>query len=323
MRINPDSGGRAICRRSDAGGVCAERPWRCSGRISPAQWRFAAQLPGMRPGVRSENLDRPRLGGDWSTTASQGLRQVAIQGQARPVFFARTWNDQPSRLVTLSALRCNERGDIAEVWRVEGIPDSATLEIQDPDAPVDDVLARVRVRLALNQETTLMGRDVVPGVISNQPLGGDPCMPIVARLGSGECAPSLWRRRVTTVFAIDPPAAAGTVPRVRWQRRGRGMRDGSRSLGLLAADLTGDGIDEVIAADAATAGHAVLRLPGRRRHSVGTPLFAGPWRSSRVERGCADFLVARPVSRAGDHGSLGQHASWLDALGYRPVAARD
>jgi hypothetical protein len=204
--------------------------------------------------------DRPRLGGDWSTTASQGLRQTAIQGQVRPVFFARTWHDEPSRLVTLSALRCRERGDVAEVWRVEGIPDSATLEVQDSDAPVDDALARLRVQLALNQETTLVGRDVAPGVISNQPLGGDASMPIVARLGSGAARTVVLETPGATICAIDPPVGAGDVPRVRWQRRGRGMRDGSRSLGLLAADLTGDGIDEVIAADAAAAGHAVLRV---------------------------------------------------------------
>jgi len=61
------------------------------------------------------------------------------------------------------------------------------------------------------------------------------------------------------VCAIDPPDAASGEPRMRWQHPGRGMRDGSRTLGLLAVDLNADGACEVVAADAAAQGHAVLR----------------------------------------------------------------
>ncbi|MHB0955890.1 MAG: hypothetical protein ACYC0X_05855 [Pirellulaceae bacterium] len=222
------------------------------GRTSTVQWSSEASAWCL--------MEWPRLGANWSTTASQGLRQIALQGQSRPVFYAKSWHDEPGRIATISALRSADQGEIAEVWRVDGIPDSATVEVQDPDSPVNAAHARLRVRLAADVEATLSGRRATLGVIQNQPLGGDSPPPIVARLASGETRTVIVEAPGEIICAIDPPTTANGLPQVRWQQRGRGMRDGSRSLGLLAADLNGDRLSEVIAADAAAAGHAVLRV---------------------------------------------------------------
>ena len=60
------------------------------------------------------------------------------------------------------------------------------------------------------------------------------------------------------LYVIAASGAPGEAPKVRWQRPGRGMRDGSRVLGFVAADLQGDGVCEVIAADRGRQGHAQL-----------------------------------------------------------------
>jgi outer membrane protein assembly factor BamB len=61
-----------------------------------------------------------------------------------------------------------------------------------------------------------------------------------------------------SVLAIEPPKMSGGQPRLIWQRPGRGMNDGGRSLGPLAADLDGDGGCEIVVADQTPAGEALL-----------------------------------------------------------------
>ena len=79
------------------------------GRSPTVQWSRAASAWCL--------IDCPRLGADWSTTASQGRREVAIQGQPRPVFFVKTWNDEQSRCVTIAAPLCGPRRHCRSVVR--------------------------------------------------------------------------------------------------------------------------------------------------------------------------------------------------------------
>ena len=123
--------------------------------------------------------------------------------------------------------------------------------------PGADGSTLLRVRLAAQQSAGLVG-DRVRRRSSRVGRRRRAGAADVARLrGEGPCVIAEGAAR--QVFAIAPPAGDGSSPTLRWQRPGRGMRDGGRSAGLLAADLDGDGSCEVVVADQARrAGHALL-----------------------------------------------------------------
>ncbi|MFV2067620.1 MAG: hypothetical protein ACC645_11630 [Pirellulales bacterium] len=202
--------------------------------------------------------DLPCLGPTWSTTASQGMRHVTLTTGERPVFLVKTWQTDGERHVSLSALQSQEGGRIETLWELEGLPeDIATLPFEPlQEEPPSSAL--VRVQLASNVTCQLAGNNVQPRVVENRPLGMDVSMPIAACLGSGEGVSVIVEGPGQQVFAVAPPRDPTAQPRLRWQRPGRGMRDGSRSVGLLATDLSGDGFCEVVLADQAREGHARL-----------------------------------------------------------------
>jgi hypothetical protein len=218
---------------------------------------------GRKPAVRRsyENAawcraELPRLGPTWSTTASQGMQDVLLRGKARPVFFVKRREGGQSRRVSLCAIRCGADRQIETLWKLENLPDASEAVVLADNAP--DAAALVRVPLAANETVALAGHNVRPRIVGNRPLGGEVSMPVVAgiRAGAGKCV--VVEGPAGQVFAIAPPGKRGERPRLVWQRPGRGMRDGSRAVGLLAADLDGDGACEVVAADQAREGHARL-----------------------------------------------------------------
>jgi outer membrane protein assembly factor BamB len=220
---------------------------------------------GQKPAVRQscQNAawclaDLPCFGPTWSTTASQGMQHVLLRGKARPTFFVKTWEAGDSRRVTLSAMRCQADRQIETLWRLEKVPDTSEAIVLDGNVNVPDAAAMVRVRLAANETVAVAGHHVRPRIAENRPLGVEVSMPIVAQLcpGQGQCV--VVEGPGQQVFAIAPPRRRGEQPQLVWQRPGRGMRDGSRAAGLLAADLDGDGVCEVVAADQAREGHARL-----------------------------------------------------------------
>lgn len=201
--------------------------------------------------------DLPRLGKTWSTTASQGMRHVLLSKNERPVFLVAAREAGSSRTLTVSAKRMAADNHLQSLWEVEGIPAEMNVVSLDWN---DEGEARtlVRVSVAAGITADLIGRSVRPRIQENRTLGIDVSMPIAARLQPGEGMSVIAEGPGREVFAIAPPSEDTSEPNLRWQRPGRGMRDGSRMLGLLAADLDGDGGCEVIAADQAKAGHAVL-----------------------------------------------------------------
>jgi outer membrane protein assembly factor BamB len=60
------------------------------------------------------------------------------------------------------------------------------------------------------------------------------------------------------IFALRAPKPNSNAPQLLWRRPGRGMSDGSRWLGPLAADLDGDGGNEIIVATQDASGRAAL-----------------------------------------------------------------
>ncbi|HZW34013.1 MAG TPA: hypothetical protein VFF52_25035 [Isosphaeraceae bacterium] len=202
--------------------------------------------------------DLPHLGPSWSTTASQGMQHVLLRGPRRPVFFVKTREAGTARRVALAAMRARDDGRVETLWKVGGVPETGVLVPVEETGVEGDASALLRVRLAANESAHLVADRARPRIIEARPLGSDAAPPIVARLDAGADRCVVAEGPGQRVFAIDPPGRRGEPPRLRWQRPGRGMHDGTRSVGLLAADLDGDGGCEVVAADQARGGHAVL-----------------------------------------------------------------
>jgi hypothetical protein len=202
--------------------------------------------------------DLPRFGPSWSTTASQGMQHVLLRGDKRPTFFVRTWDAGAARTLSVAALSCREGGPPRTLWQVGGLPEACELIPLEETGPEGVATALLRVRLAAHEAAQLVGQGARARIIESHPLGTDGAPPIVAPLGAGRDRCVVAEGPGPRVFAIAPPARRGEAPQLRWQRPGRGMRDGARAVGLLAADLDGDGVCEVVAADQARAGHAVL-----------------------------------------------------------------
>jgi hypothetical protein len=155
-------------------------------------------------------------------------------------------------------MRCGPDRRIETLWRLDNLPVASDAIVLDGNATAPDAAALVRVRLSANETATLSGHDVRPRIVENRPLGANVSMPIVAKLRAGQGRCVVVEGPGQQVFAIAPPHKRGERPQLVWQRPGRGMRDGGRAVGLLAADLDGDGACEVVAADQAREGHARL-----------------------------------------------------------------
>jgi hypothetical protein len=174
------------------------------------------------------------------------------------VFFVKSWGGENSRRVTLAARRWQANGQVETVWQISGLPDTCEAIAPADDHQATEARALVRVRLAANETATLAGRRVLARVVEKRPLGLDVSMPIAAELRRGQGLSVVAEGPGQQVFAISPPRQVGASPRLGWQRPGRGMRDGSRAVGLLAADLDNDGVCEVVAADRTQSGCAQL-----------------------------------------------------------------
>ena len=182
----------------------------------------------------------------------------------------------------MHALRGNPSGLVTEIWRVEGLPDSATLELQDPLQPVDERVVRVHARLPLDGAATVNTFQAQATVIGNQSVGIEPSVPVVGRMSAGESRTVVVEAPGHVVCGVGAPPSPDSPPQVRFQIPGRGMRDGSKYWGVLLADLTGDGLCEIVAADSAPEGHAILRASrGDRVDLVGTCVSASAGRSAR------------------------------------------
>lgn len=218
----------------------------------------AAAVRWSRPNAAWCSADLPRLEPTWSTTASQGMQHVLLRGSSRPTFFVKTWEAGESRQITLAAMRCQTGGQIETRWEVKGLPDACEAVASDANAAKLESAALVRIRLAAHEAADLAGSNVQLRIVESRPLGVDVSMPIAAQIRTGQGISVISEGPGQQVCVVCPPPQRGAQPHLVWQRPGRGMRDGSRAIGLLAADLNGDGVCEVVAADQAREGHARL-----------------------------------------------------------------
>jgi outer membrane protein assembly factor BamB len=219
------------------------------------------------------SADLARLGQTWSTTASQGMRHVLLSGDKRPVFLVSSRDDGGSGTVSLAAMRAGANGQLESLWEIAGLPEQTDAIALDPTEDEGRARALVRVRLGAGMTADLTGRRVRARIQQSRALGIDVSMPIAARLGPGEGTSVIAEAPAGKIAVIMPPSEGSSEPTLRWQRPGRGMRDGSRALGLLATDLDGDGGCELVAADQGRAGQAVLVA----YRGDGTPLWRKPF----------------------------------------------
>lgn len=204
------------------------------------------------------SADLRQLGPTWSTTASQGMRTVLLGRGTRPVFLVSRRESGDTRTISLSVMRVSEESQLESLWEIGGIPEEMEAIALEATANEGGPRALVRVRLAAGMNAEASGRSVRPRIQQSRSIGIDVSMPIAARLQADARMSVIVEGPGHSIAAITVPGGDSDVATLRWSRPGRGMRDGSRTLGLLAADLDGDGAAEVVAADKAGAGHAVL-----------------------------------------------------------------
>ena len=203
----------------------------------------------------------------WSTSASQGMRQVLLSEGGRgerPAFLVaqRKADAEAPFLSTLTAMHAGKDGKLETIWQVSGLPG----DWQSPTlAPVEGGLgASLRLRVPRDTELALASEGAEARVVENLPLGVTVSTPIAARLRPKGPMTVVVEGAAEQIVALQPPApsipkgAESGTPRLLWRRPGRGMGDGSRWLGPLAADLEGDGGNEVVVAGQDSSGHALL-----------------------------------------------------------------
>jgi hypothetical protein len=229
-------------------------------------------LRGEAPSVRWSQTnsswvcaDLPKMDATWSTSASQGMRQVLLSdvaGGKRPAFLVaqREPDAEAPFSTTLTVMRAGGAGKLETLWHVSGLTgDWQCLALASVEGGLG---ASLRVRIAKDADLSTLGSDAEIRVVEDQSLGVSLSTPIVARLRPNGPMTVVVEGAGDQIVALEPPAPglalSARTPRPLWRRPGRGMGDGSRWLGPLAADLDGDGGAEVVAASQDSSGCALL-----------------------------------------------------------------
>src|SRR5439155_2000959 len=185
----------------------------------------------------------------------QGMRQVLLseggRGQKPAFLVAQRKVDAEAPFPTsLTAMRAGKGGKLETLWQVSGLTgDCQCLALSSIDGGLG---ASLRLRVPQDTELSLVGQGAEARVVENRPLGVTVSTPIAARLRPNGPMTVVVEGAAEQIVALEapPPGAphSGQVgtPRLVWRRPGRGMGDGSRWLGPLAADLDGDGGNEVV-----------------------------------------------------------------------------
>ncbi len=205
--------------------------------------------------------DLPRMDATWSTSASQGMRQVALsQGGPgeRPAFLVaqREANSEPPFPTTLIAMRVGTNERPETLWRVSGLPGDPELTALSP--VTGGAGALVRLRVPRDNKLSLASQGAEARVVESRPLGVTVSIPIAARLGPNGPMTVIAEGAAQQILALQSSGPGTNAPKLLWSRPGRGMSDGARWLGPLAADLDGDGGNEVVVASQDRTGRALL-----------------------------------------------------------------
>jgi len=257
------------------------------------------RLPSGRPQVAWSaqasawaTVELAAMGPTWSTSATDGMRHVLApeDGHGRHVFVilekAAALPEEESPPAVIRAIRFARDMTAEQLWRAEGlIGDPVVLGAGTASGPPASrpsavassartgsssaVGALVRLQLPAEPQGAVVASGARVRVVEDRRLGVVPSAPIAARLRPTGPVVVVVEGPGRRTYALEPPSEAGAAARIAWCRPGRGMGDGSRWLGPMAADLDGDGGCEVVVAGQASSGAASLVA---YRHD-GTPLW--------------------------------------------------
>ena len=205
--------------------------------------------------------DLPRMEATWSTSASQGMRQVVLCQDApgkRPAVLVaqRKPSAEPPFPTTVTAMRVGKEGRPESLWHVSGLPGNPELSALAP--AVGGVGALVRLRITQETALSLAAHGAEARLVESRPLGVTVSTPIAARLRPNGAMTVVAEGAAEQIVAIEARGSGTNIPRLLWRRPGRGMSDGARWLGPLGADLKGDGGNEVVVASQDSSGRALL-----------------------------------------------------------------
>jgi len=155
-------------------------------------------------------------------------------------------------------MRLSSRNLPETLWKVSGlIEDWQALAFSNLGDP-GNVGALLRLRLPADTAFSPVCQGAQARLVERSPLGVTVSTPIAARLTPNGPMTVLVEGAAQTIFALQAPQPGEKSPQILWRRPGRGMADGGRLLGPLAADLEGDGGHEVVVASQDACGRAVL-----------------------------------------------------------------
>ena len=224
--------------------------------------RGAASIKWSKQNAAWACADVAGLGATWSTTASQGMRDVLLAEAGkdkRPAFLIaqRKPNSAPPFMTTLSAMHFGTNGRVEEIWQAADLPGDLQFVTLAQDKQ-GDLVASLRLHLPQGTTVSVACQNAAANIVESRPLGVTVSTPIAARLRPHDPMTVIVEGAGQQIFALQVPKSGTQAPRCLWRRPGRGMSDGSRWLGPLAADLQGDGGNEVVVASQDASGRAVL-----------------------------------------------------------------
>jgi outer membrane protein assembly factor BamB len=156
-------------------------------------------------------------------------------------------------------MRAAKDGRLATLWRVPNLLGEPELSALSP--VTGGVGALVRLRIPQDATLNLAIHGAEARVVESRSLGVTVSTPIAARLRPNRPMTVVAEGAAEQIVALEASGAGipqGGTPRLIWHRPGRGMSDGARWLGPLAADLNGDGGKEVVVASQDSSGRALL-----------------------------------------------------------------
>lgn len=231
------------------------------GRIEVAGFRKSDGKPETlwsAPHAAFATANLPRLDRRFSTTAAEGMKHVLISaGKVHPAFLVLT-SGPAGQSTTIAAWRHGGKHGFSSLWTLAGLPEKVE-PLGIVGIAEESPIATVRLSIAAGGELALDADGVAPAMVARSEIGAPAIQPIAARLSPGGVPRVVVEGPAGEIFALEPPAPDGSrAARIEWKARGRGMSDGSRQMGFLAADLDGEGGSEVVAADAEPSGAAAL-----------------------------------------------------------------
>src|SRR5262245_20313849 len=167
---------------------------------------------------------------NWSTTASQGMRDILVTRPVageRPAFLVaqRKEKSEAPFPATLRAMSLGPNGIVRTNWQVAGL--IGDLQFTALSAGQGGPAAAIRMKASRNTVLSLDCQNAEAQVSEGQSLGVPVSPPIVAHLRSSSLSAIVVEGAAEEIFALQS-TASNTAAKVLWRRPGRGMNDGSR-----------------------------------------------------------------------------------------------